>query len=155
MIVVTGMEAAGEVAAAVIAATRELPEGEVGTIGAEVVVPLETAPTGLLALELDGAVEAGADGTVMVVDIGTEEVTTVVERAGQFVTSAAQLVMVSSCVEYSVIVDGTAGADERAETSAADEEVAGTDAAAGVTVDGQAVIIAGLLGTYRAQIPIK
>jgi len=76
-------------------------------------------------------------------------------RAGQFVTVGAQLVMVTSCVDQIVRVDGATGADDTGETS----EEAGTDVggmdAAGVTVDGQAVIMAGFEGTNGAQMPIK
>ena len=46
------------------------------------------------------------------VEIGTDEVSTTVEEAGQLVTSGPQLVTVYSEVVYRVIVDGTAGAEE-------------------------------------------
>lgn len=76
-------------------------------------------------------------------------------RAGQFVTVGAQLVTVTSCVDQMVRVDGATAMEDTAETS----EEAGTDVAereaAGVTVDGQAVMMAGLDGTNGAQIPIK
>lgn len=49
---------------------------------------------------MDGAAVVGAaTGVVTVVPIGTLVVLTTVERAGQLVTSAAQLVMVISEVE--------------------------------------------------------
>lgn len=56
-----------------------------------------TAATGLL--ELEAGAEYGAGTEVTVVLIGMRELEITVERAGQFVMSAAQLVMVISWVE--------------------------------------------------------
>ena len=57
-----------------------------------------------------------------------------------------------------MIVDRTTAADDTGpedtgETSA--DEDTGTEVAAGVIVDGQAVMMAGLLGTCAAQIPMR
>ena len=60
-----------------------------------------------------------------------------------------------------MIVDGTTGAEETGpeetgDTSADEaDEVAGVGVATGVIVDGQAVMMAGLDGTYGAQIPMR
>lgn len=72
-----------------------------GTAAAEEMGPVVMAATGELAAGV--LVEAAATGTleeimVTVLPVGISEVEMTVERAGQLVTSAAQLVMVTSAV---------------------------------------------------------
>lgn len=79
------------------AGADEIGAEEIGAeeIGAEDAGPEETGET---TAEVVG-VTIGAAGVVTVVPTGTLVVLITVERAGQFVTSAAQLVMVISEVE--------------------------------------------------------
>lgn len=66
---------------------------------------LTALPTGRTLEVLDsGAAELFSPTSEIVVATGIEEVSTMVDEAGQLVTVGAQLMMVISCVEYSVMV---------------------------------------------------
>lgn len=150
--VVTVVEIATEVVRTVV-----LRAGQFVTSGPQLVTVISSVEYKVI---VDGTAGAGDDtgdtkelgaeatdtGVVTVVEIATEDVTTVVLRAGQFVTSGPQLVMVISSVEYNVMVDGTTGAGEDTGDTKeleAEAKVEVEGAAAGVTVEGQAVMMAG------------
>lgn len=132
-----------------------------GTVTADEYVIVVTGELLLPADDARGVVLAGmtaAEEVAMLVEMANDDVTTAVLLAGQFVTVGAQLVMVTSVVDQNVIVEGDATApDETGETSVDDAAVAGAvdEAAAGVTPDVHAVTIAGLPGTYGAQMPMR
>lgn len=71
--------------------------GVAGADGIAAGALVATGATGLLELALGALYGAGTEATLVL--IGTEVVLTTVEEAGQFVMSAAQLVMVISWVE--------------------------------------------------------
>lgn len=53
------------------------------------------------------------------------------------------------------VPDDKTGANDTGETSETEEEVDAAVDTVGVIVDGHAVMIAGLLGTYAAHMPIR
>lgn len=122
-VVPTALETAGEVVVGEVPTAVEASAEEVSATG---LAPEAEGEAAVLWTDVSGTEAASVSVTgQIVVETGIVDVTTTVDLAGQFVTSGAQLVIVTSLVAYTVEVVNFWAAD----VVGAGEEAAGEEAA--------------------------